>query len=424
MLMFPYQGLHSNGKKILTELIQRIYMKNSMKSLIRNEKGNISIIAAFGVVLLFGVMALSVDHGRNLTNESDVNGKLLALAKKAGDEYSYWRIRKEVNIAAGAIGEPLVSDLDEKIYVLYDASINEATALERLRQFIQDEIRRTNPEVSLNTISMRTNTAGKLIMSVSATQPLKKDFVINKTGIPNNITTISADILINSSDENTSALQFVMSLDEESKTQITDANIQRTFSIMQTAANAIDTSYSSVYTGLMIGNMPNYGPSPPGNLDAVVPGGYDCANSSGRSDFRGFSGTCYDGDPGFNGLGTGTPVRRQTRNYMVEGTFVATDAAYCQTPVWTYLNHPDGQCRLAFRTTSFSGDVEADDPCTPPPPPTPPVIIPPEEFGVGGGGNVVVGVGTIDGNSTSSVPPNPSPPAPPPPPCNPCTRFH
>ena len=399
-------------------------MKNILKSLIQNEKGNISIIAAFGVVLLFGVMALSVDHGRNLTNESDVNGKLLALAKKAGDEYSYWRIRKEVNIAAGAIGEPLVSDLDDKIYVLYDASIDEATALERLRQFIQNEIRRTNPEVSLNTISMRTNTSGKLIMSVSATQPLKKDFVINKTGVPNNITTITADILINSSDENTSALQFVMSLDEESKTQITDANIQRTFSIMQTAANAIDTSYSSVYTGLMIGNLPNFGPSPVGDPNAVVPGGYNCATSNGRVDFRGFSGTCYDGDPGFNGTLMTAPVRKQTRNYVFEGTFVATDAAYCQRPVWTYLNHPDGQCRLAFRNTVTSGDVEAEDPCTPPPPPSPPVVVPPTEFEVGGGGSVVVGVGTIDGNSTSSVPPIVSPPAPPPPPCNPCSRFH
>ncbi len=395
-------------------------MKRISSCLLRDEQGNIIIIGALGVFLIAAILAMSIDFGRTTMRQSDAEVKLSALVAQAGEEFTYWQIRKTVNTQATAMGLPNVQPLPANQYILPDASITETEAVRALRDWVQGEMKKSYPDIGgvsqfdIVEASVRQNTNGQRIIQFKAQQPQAKNFYgSNET--PRRLQMDSA-ALINTLDEKTVASQIVFSLDKDSLDQIgsgpASMQAQTVFDLAQRTITALALPTNRIVTGLTIGNVPMAAPNLVGATGTRVTSEDIGVNI--QSNNLSYTGGLYDDVNTFTGtsIGTGTRNFGGHRTYTYEAEFEATDAAQCANPVWTYRNVVGNSCTRIMNWTE--SEYINYDPCTtppgePPPPPNP--CVSGDPLCGGGGGAIVTG-------PTQIVQPGPTVPPPP----DPCTN--
>jgi hypothetical protein len=412
-------------------------MKRISSRLLRDEQGNIIIIGALGVFLIATILAMSIDFGRTTMAQSDAEVKLSALVAQAGEEFTYWQIRKTVNTQATAMNLPNVQSLPADQYILPDASITETQAVDRLRAWVQQEMRKpytdingvtrpSYPDFTITEASVRQNTNGQRIIQFKAQQPQAKNFYgSNET--PRKLQMDSA-ALVNTLDEKTVASQIVFSLDKDSLDQLGSGpaaiQAQTVFDLAQRTITALALPTNRIVTGLTIGNVPMAAPNLVGATGTRVTSEDIGVNI--QSNNLSYTGGLYDDVNTFTGtsIGTGTRNFGGHRTYTYEAEFEATDAAQCANPVWTYRNRKGADCMRMVNWEEYSGG--SYEVCTPPPPPTPPTPAPNPciagEDCSSGGGSLY---GTVPGGGSVLVvvPPEVTPRPAPPPSCSICNTL-
>ncbi len=382
--------------------------------LLKDEQGNIIIIGALAVFLIAAILALSIDFGRTTMKQSDSEIKLSALVAQAGEEFTYWQIRRTVSAEAVNMGLPAVQALPANQYVLHDATITESQALALLKTWVETEMRKTYPDVTIAAPVIRTNSLGQRILSFTGTQPQAKNFHSDTVQRQLNL---SSAALINTIDDRTVASQVVYSLDKDSLDQLGSGSsatqAQNVFELVSRTIAGLSIPTSRITTGLTIGNVPMAAPRLTGGTGARITSEDIGVNIQSAN--LSYSGGLYDDQNTFTGTSIGTATRNfgGHRVYTVEAEFDATDAAQCANPVWVYRNRLGADCTRAYNWSEIIEDNSVQ--CTPPTPPTPPV------------GSPCIAGQTCDGvNSETLITNQPievrtPPPAVPPPP-SPCSN--
>jgi hypothetical protein len=323
-------------------------VSNLLQSL-RDQRGNVLIITAFSILILVGVLSLAFDHGRNFKNQTIVQSRLSLLAKTAGDEYTYWQIRNAVSQQSAAMGLPLPSNEDCTVYVLCNNSLTQAQALSLLQNFVQTQLQSMSPSApTVLTPVLQTNDGNTTLLFTVQFAQLND---LNE-GPAGATITVRSGVLASPLDTRTMAAQIVYSLDEDSLNQLggSQGQINQLFTLVQNTLGVLNVNPNSISTGLTLGNLPMRGP-----MDAngnVLNGGLNCSVTPGT----GYSGSCYDNQPNFNGTDIGTlRIANQSRKFTFRAEFDATDAAMCAHPVWTYQNVVAGSCTTPTTPPNSNG---------------------------------------------------------------------
>ncbi len=334
----------------------------------RDQSGSILIIAAFGLLILVAMLSLAIDHGRNYLTESDMEAKLTAVSKSAGDEYIWWNIRRLVDQQAAAQHiSPGVTDNtgnpDCAAHLLCGHLHDGAgsivpTDLYPLPDGVKTVLMAFFQGQMLNNginATVTFDASGPIVSTSSGTHYLlfransndQKNFnfanhanqtdTVGSSGAAPSILAqsgVSVDISTGTNgstgdtETNPTGFHVVFSLDWDSKTQLSDHTTDKTaqvFSLTRAVANLLANSgfLQNLSIGLTLGNVP---------AENGVGGLYD--NTSIYGD-----GSAYAGTPDHGRW------RKKNRLYSYLGKFIASDAVSCPNPVWTYtLDPPAGQC--------------------------------------------------------------------------------
>ncbi len=339
----------------------------------RDQSGSILIIAAFGLLILVAMLSLAIDHGRNYLTESDMEAKLTAVSKSAGDEYIWWNIRRLVDQQAAAqhispgvtdnTGNPdcaahlLCGHLHDgagsivptDLYPLPDGVKTVLLA------FVQGQMRNngSNATVTFDPSGpIVTTSSGTHYMLFRANSNDQKNFnfanhanqtdTVGSSGAASSILAqsgVSVDIDTGTGSSSGGFLtpptpagfHIVFSLDWDSKTQLSGragdpSRTAQVFSLAKAVADLLG-GFKNLGIGLTLGNVPT---------DNVKLGLYDNA--------PGYDGSSYAGNPDSG------RSRRKSRIYSYLGAFAASDVLTCSKTVMEYKALPNGQC-----TTSNPG---------------------------------------------------------------------
>ncbi len=332
----------------------------------QDQSGSILIIAAFGLLILVAMLSLAIDHGRNYLTESDMEAKLTAVSKSAGDEYIWWNIRRLVekeriaqNISPGINDSTDPGNTECVTHVLCGhlndggSSIGEdppAYTLppgvkDALRTFVQNQMTQNGSHATVdfeNPPIIKTST-GTHYLLFKATSNDQKNFNFNNTanhdnslptppilaqsGVSIDITSGANGATGDTDVDHPLGIHVVFSLDWDSKQQLSGAagdQAAQVFSLAKAVSDLLANSgLQNLSMGMTLGNVPTQN---------GLGGLYD--NSAG------YVGGRITGDPG-NGRD-----RKQSRIYSYLGQFTATDTLTCAHPVMTYVTVGNGQCTI------------------------------------------------------------------------------
>ena len=104
------------------------------------QEGSVMILATFGLLLLMGVLALSIDHGQNYMNQSNLESRLTAQTKYAGREYTEWKIDQYIHDRIGQY--PTAKPKDK---VILQPKMSEDEAKTALKKYVSDKVFEGNP---------------------------------------------------------------------------------------------------------------------------------------------------------------------------------------------------------------------------------------------------------------------------------------
>ena len=316
------------------------------RDLARDTHGAIMAIAAFIVAFaVIGMMALSIDHGINLTRQSDLDSKLFEATKLAAKQYSWYRVRNACE----------VSDIvNSDATWIVDATISNEAALEMIRTRLEDFMEQPMvgegglPEVTVTDVDVDTNDNDREIFRAVAQIEQVNNFgkqgsvveVESKVTLP-----FGGDAITGVAPE---VLQFVFSLDKNSKDNLGGDDISSPLeefaeALQDCIENSGLISMDAVETGLQLGNRPLADSGDLGD-GAALP--YQRHPTSSSTPKMGFSGEMYDSDRFIQNVATGV-VRQadESRKYPFVGEFYAQKTRRCDAdPVWTYDTEVTGSC--------------------------------------------------------------------------------
>lgn len=291
----------------------------------KNEDGNIIFLGAAAAMMLVSGTFLAVDHGINLTNQSDLEAKLTACTKYPAKEWAWYRVRQEAGVAGGASNSNLI---------IPDPGISQAAAKTALASFVQRCINDgTGTDFSNVTISgpeiIPDGSAPDGLIRFTANIPQVKS--VGGSGSAMTVGAVSVTRLpFYDTDRADVVASAVMSLDQRSKTQLNTnlANVMSTFTSVTQVLGITGTD--DIHFGLERGNIPV--DSPNTGLASRHP---DNDNPS-----IGWSGGMYDNAVAVAEIDFVKEDHKawEHRFWPFEAQFLAKDVRRCAgNPVWTYI---------------------------------------------------------------------------------------
>jgi len=384
--------MHNTISKFISDTLSACKLRTSQ---FRNDsEGAVMIIAAFGIMLiLVGVLALSLDHGRNYAKQSDLDAKLNSYATHLANDFRQYKYGEFIVMGQQQLAQtPALDPLDSTQHYLTETflQITEAQAVTKLENRLKQLIQQNPDTQNVGAVKITTGcdtSTDSMMMKFSARIPQYSDFsssqgnsacmsadtsngylspqeacTLTKTQVRltvgctppidpiNNLNVPEAPCgdgnfqdyptrdttPPNSIQAGSAIVELVMSLDKDTKESII-SNSSLSALIRNTVYYA-DIPNNAMAAGLTLGNRP------------VIGGGVDCLNHNLN---LGFSGSCYEA-PTIWRASSGRGIPNQSRKFRMEGAFTAQPTRSCNVPPsWTYVRAvTDGNCTYSKASAS------------------------------------------------------------------------
>ena len=247
------------------------HTKNLLNQLKSNQSGVIAVMGALLIAfVIIGVLALSIDHGTNLTRRASLDQKLHLITKQAAREYIWYVLRRDCAI----------TDIpnQDRLLLANATTLKEHEALEHLRNFILAALQRSTSstdsigdKIAVPIVDIRTNDAGRKLLNVEATIPQECKFSRNNCG---NVRVTSRTTLpfgSNASHTTPMVMQYVMAPNLSSIKALADTGIinQVINELEACTKKASLNDLSNISTGAIV-NTPTSFPCPEGESPATL----------------------------------------------------------------------------------------------------------------------------------------------------------
>lgn len=335
---------HAN-KSSRTHILARLW---------QSQDGNMMMIGTFGLLIIMGILALSVDHGRNYLEQADLEAKLTAHTKYAAKEYTEWYIDQEIK---QRYGKP--SDSNKRLLKVNDS---QSAALNKLKNFVSNKVFAGpipsnacigNPRIRTNTNNKDSvlefyikqaqssrfamNDKDKKKCNCSAAAPTAEGgCILVQSGV-----TVPPFPELNNPDF---IAQSVISLDIFSETKIGNA-VRDLVTKAEVIMKEVVDGEVNIWSGVQKGNIPSCVSDGKGTPDKSL----NCKQAASM----GWSGGAYDNNAALNGAGAANARNLdQSRKHPV---LMSIDGQYtrtCAKTVWTYETEEAGRCSSSYVNTA------------------------------------------------------------------------
>lgn len=389
--------------------INRAWELLRQESIRKDEQGAVMIIFAVGLLfLIIGVLALSIDRGKSMMDQSEIEMRLTNSTKFAGNEYVKWRVRSYVNSCTTAPvkdetnpdGTPSLLPTAARDRQLCNTTAPISSTLpqniaQRLQQYVAQQIGDV-PGACVSMPNINRNNSGDEILDFYAKVPTAVYFGgtsrmggetartscnCSNPATPgeeeNGCITVLSGIEVPFSPpppgQGEALAQIVLSLDYNSRERIGTTNITRFGEALEATLRGLNVANpNDLSIGTQVGNVPaaanvriNTGTNCIGP-DGKFLGGANCkrvaddalgcdelgngTSKGGLVNSMGWSGCAYDNVGNLDGtkIGLADQSRRmceQSRKWPFYAAFHAGYTRKCAGPaVWTYKQAVAEQC--------------------------------------------------------------------------------